>query len=133
MKARQVAPGFSSVYALGMMEQIRVIERGADGLWGDWQPANANARRIVHGGDVVAAIGLDDRVSVLQRSPRLPWHTWDLKAAELSLTHLDDGGPALFASEPDGRLWHTWKHSPAGALDSLDSAGRSLQARSRRR
>ena len=29
MKARQVSAAFSSVYAIGMIDQVRVIERGA--------------------------------------------------------------------------------------------------------
>src|ERR671916_3232601 len=107
MKARQLSVSRTSVYALGMIDQLRYIERGADGFWGRWQATGANARRIVHAGPVVARIGLDDRVAAWQRSPREPWQTWDLAAFELAATRLPDGAPALFAGDASDPGGHT--------------------------
>jgi hypothetical protein len=45
MKARQIAPALTSVFAIDHEGQIRVIERGTDGLWGRWQPTGIAASR----------------------------------------------------------------------------------------
>ena len=112
MKARQITSALGSVYALGMIDQLRYIERGDDGFWGTWQATGVNAKRIVHAGDVIARIGLDDRVSAWQRMPRGSWQTWDLQAAELIATRLPGGAPVLFAADLERRAWYTWKPSP---------------------
>src|SRR5712691_10420993 len=101
MKALQLAVSPDSVYALGMIDQVRCVERGVDGFWGRWQGTGANAKRIVHGGNVIARIGLDDRVSAFQRSPRGSWFTWDLRATELAAAHTSKGAPTLFATADD--------------------------------
>ena len=115
MKARQIAPALSSVYALGMIDQLRYIERGEDGFWGEWHSTGANARLVVHAGDVVGRIGLDGRVSACQRAPSRPWVTWDLQATELAATRLPGGPPVLFAADGERKAWHTWKAAPHAA------------------
>ena len=113
MKARQIAIAPNSVYALGPADEVRSIERGADGLWGRWQATGGSAKSIVHGGQVIATIGLDDRVSALQLTPRLPWFTWDIQATELTVAHLPDGAPVLFAVDGDDLMWYAWKPTPS--------------------
>jgi hypothetical protein len=131
MKARQIAPALSSVYALGMIDQLRCIERGEDGFWGKWQSTGANAAHVVHGGDIVARIDLDGRVSALQRSPGRPWFTWDLRAVELAATRLPDGPPVLFAADAERRAWQTWKpapHAPWSPWEPLDGPVEGISA-----
>jgi hypothetical protein len=113
MKARQIAIAPNNVAVLGPAGEVRFIERGADGLWGKWQAAGASAKRIAHGGQVIATIGLDDRVSALQLTPRLPWFTWDFPATDLSVAHLPEGVPVIFAVDGDDLVWHTWKPTPS--------------------
>ena len=112
MKARRIAIALDSVCALGEADELMLIGRGADGLWGRWSATGDIAKDVVHGGPVIARIGLDDRVSALQRTPRLPWVTWDLQATELTTARLADGAPALFAVGRDGAVWHTRKPAP---------------------
>jgi hypothetical protein len=113
MKARQIAIALKNVCALGPVDEVRFIERGADGLWGNWQATGASARSIAHGGQVIAKIDVDDRVSVLQVTPRLPWFTWDIQATELTVAHLPDGAPVLVVVDGDDLAWHTWKPTPS--------------------
>ena len=115
MKARQISSALSSVYALGMIDQLRYIERASDGFWGSWQSTGVNAKRILHAGDVIARIGLDDRVSAWQRMPRAAWQHWDLEVAELTATRLPGGAPVLFAADREQQAWYTWKPSPQEA------------------
>jgi hypothetical protein len=131
MKARQLAIAVHSVYALDPHGGVVFIERDADGLWGPWQDAGAEARQIVHAGDVVARIGPDGGVSALQRSPRLPWHDLDLEADALAATRLPDGAPALFATDRDNLVWYTWKPTPGSpwiAWQSLAGFATDLRA-----
>jgi hypothetical protein len=113
MKARQIAIALRNVFALGPTGEVRFIQRGEDGLWEAWQGTDASAKGIVHGGQVIATIGLDDRVSALQLTPRLPWVTWDVQASELTVAHLPDGAPVLFAVDADDMVWHAWKPTPS--------------------
>ena len=131
MKARQIAIALDSVYALGEANELRHIDRGADGLWGRWAASGATAKKIVHGGPVIARIGLDDRVSALQRTPELPWVTWDLTATELTAAHLPEGAPAFFAVGRDRMVWHAWKPAPDAPWvewRSLDGTLRGIAA-----
>lgn len=123
MKARQIAPAFTNVYAIGPIDQVRFIERDPDGFWGEWRVTHAIAQRLVNAGEIVARIGLDQRVSALQRTPPLPWHTWELQAHELAATHLPDGAPALFATDTDSTVWHTWKSTPAAPWSEWQALG----------
>jgi hypothetical protein len=113
MKARQIAIAPNNVYALGPADEVSFIERGADGLWGRWQATGGSAKSIVHGGQVIATIGLDDRLSAFQLTPRLPGFTWDIQATELTVAHLPDGAPVLFAVDGDDLMWYAWKPTPS--------------------
>jgi hypothetical protein len=113
MKARQIAIARKSVYALGPTDEVRLIERGVDGLWGGWQGTGESAKTIVHGGQVIARIGIDDRVSALQVTPRLPWLTWDIQGTELAVAHLPGGAPVLIVVDGDHLAWHAWKPTPS--------------------
>jgi hypothetical protein len=113
MKARQIAISLKSVYALGPTDEVKLIERGADGLWGSWQATGESAKTIVNGGQVIARIGIDDRVSALQVTPRLPWLTWDIQGTELAVAHLPDGAPVLIVVDGDDLAWHAWKPTPS--------------------
>jgi hypothetical protein len=113
MKARQIAIALKNVYALGLGDEVCFIERGADGLWGDWQATGERAKAIVHGGQVVARIGADDRVSAFQITPRLPWVTWDIQGTELAVAHLPDGAPVLIVVDSDDLAWYAWKPTPS--------------------
>jgi hypothetical protein len=113
MKARQIATALHSVYAVDLQDRIRFIERDPEGFWGPWQDAGADAGQIVHHGDVIARIGPDHQVSALQRASQLPWLNLDLQARELAVTRMPDGAPALFASDGDHAVWHTWTPAPA--------------------
>jgi hypothetical protein len=113
MKARQIAIARKSVYALGPTDEVRLIERGVDGLWGGWQGTGESAKTIVHGGQVIARIGIDDRVSALQVTPRLPWLTWDIQGTELTVAHLPGGAPVLIVVDGDHLAWHAWKPTPS--------------------
>ena len=62
MKARQIAIALKSVYALGPTDEVRLIERGADGLWGSWQATGESAKTIVHGGQVIGRASCRERV-----------------------------------------------------------------------
>ena len=123
MKARQLSTAHTSVYALGMIDQLRVIERSQDGLWGRWLATGVHAKHVAHAGDVVARIGLDDRVAAMQRTPRRPWTTWDLHATEIVATRLADGAPALFAADATGRVWHALKPSPRAPWTNWELLG----------
>jgi hypothetical protein len=123
MKARQLSISLNSVFAIGMIDQLRFIERGADGFWGRWQVTGTNATRIAHTGDVVARIGLDGRVGAWQRAPREPWHTWDLEAVDLTAARLAKGAPALFAGDAEGCVWHTTKAAPREAWPPWEPLG----------
>ena len=112
MKARQIATARTSVYALALDDRIHTITRGPDGLWGSWEGTAEQARHIVHGGDVVARIGRDGRVSVQQAASGSSWSCLDLEALHLAATRLPSGAPALFASDSDHLVWHTWKPTP---------------------
>jgi hypothetical protein len=120
MKALQLAVSPDSVYALGMIDQVRCIERGVDGFWRAWQNTGAKAKRVVHGGGVIARIGLDDRVSAFQRRPPGTRVTWDLRATELVAAHTSKGAPALFATADD-RVWHAWKSTPSSPWSEWES------------
>jgi hypothetical protein len=113
MKARQIAIALKNVHAIGLGDEVKFIERGADGLWGKWQDSGETAKRIVHGGQVIARIGVDDRVSVLQVTPRLPWFSWDIQAAELTVAHLPDGAPVLVVVDGDDLAWYARKPTPS--------------------
>jgi hypothetical protein len=113
MKARQIAIARKSVCALGPTDEVRLIERGVDGLWGGWQGTGESAKTIVHGGQVIARIGIDDRVSALQVTPRLPWLTWDIQGTELAVAHLPGGAPVLIVVDGDHLAWHAWKPTPS--------------------
>jgi hypothetical protein len=113
MKARQVATAVHSVYVLDPQHRVHLIERTPDGMWGPWQDLGAEATRIVHAGGVLARIGRDGRVSALQRSAQQPWVDLELEARALAATRQPGGAPALFASDDDQRVWHTWKPTPA--------------------
>lgn len=123
MKARQIAPAFTSVFAIEPTGQVNFIERGAGGLWNGWQTTGTDARQIVHAGHVVARIGLDGRVSAWQRSPHLPWLTWDFEAAELTAAHLPGGAPVLFATDGDHSVWHAWKPLPTSPWSEWEPLG----------
>ena len=110
MKARHISISFASVYALGLLDQVRVIRRGPDGFWGPWQATGVNAKRLVHAGTVMALIGLDDRVAIYEQLPGRVQHSWDFQASELSVVALPRGGGALFALSA-GRVWHASKPS----------------------
>lgn len=112
MKARQIAIAPGSVYAIGPLDQVRSIERGEDGLWGDWQATAATAKEIVHGGEVIGIVEPDGSVSAFQRVGKPCWFTWVLKATELSAVHLPGVGPVLFATAPGGMVWCARKHTP---------------------
>ena len=112
MKARQIAPAFASVFAIDQEGQVRLIERGADGLWGRWQATGNSATRVVHAGTVVATLGADQRISALQRTAGGSWVTWDRRAVEVCATHVPGRGPLLFANDGEA-VWHTWKAAPA--------------------
>ncbi len=123
MKARQVAIALDNVYAVTPTGEVTFIERGADGLWGEWQSAGASARSIAHGGQVVAGIGLDGRVAALQRTPRLPWFFWDLHATEVATAHLSDGAPVLCVVGADDLAWYTWKPTPSSPWSDWQPLG----------
>ena len=113
MIARQIVIAPGSVYARGPNDQVRFIERGPEGLWGQWQATAASAAVMVHGGDIVGLIGLDRRVSALQRAPMSTWSTWDLQANEIATAHLQGVGPALFARGNDGMVSYACKSAPS--------------------
>lgn len=113
MKARQIAIALNNVYALGPANEVRFIERGADGLWESWQATGTSAKTIVHGGQVLASIGVDDRVSALQVVPRLPWFTWDIQATEVTVARLPEGAPVLVVVDGDDLAWYAWKPTPS--------------------
>jgi hypothetical protein len=113
MKARQIAIALKNVYALGPNDEVCFIERGVDGLWGEWQGTGESAKAIVHGGQVVGRIGVDDRVSAFQVTPRLPWVTWDIQGTELAVAHLSDGAPVLIVVDGDDLAWYCWKPTPS--------------------
>ena len=110
MKARQLSISFGSVYALGLLDQVRLIRRGPDGFWGPWEATGVNAKHLVHTGTVIALIGLDDRVAIYDQLPGRLRHTWDFQASELKVVPLPRGGGALFALS-GGRVWRAWKAS----------------------
>ena len=105
MKARHLSISFASIYALGMLDQVRVIRRGPDGFWGPWEATGVNAKRLVHAGTVIALIGLDDRVAIFDELPGRVRHTWDFLASDLRVAAFPRGGGALFALSA-GRVWH---------------------------
>src|SRR6476620_7697943 len=82
MTARPIAPALTSVFAIDHEGQIRIIERGTDGLWGRWQPTGIAASRVVHAGTVVASLGPDRRISALPRTAGGSWVTWERQARE---------------------------------------------------
>jgi hypothetical protein len=122
MKARQLSVSFASVYALGLLDQARLIRRGPDGFWGPWEATGVNAKRLVHAGTVVAVIGLDDRVAVYDQLPGRVRHTWDFQASELSVAPLPRGGAVLFALSA-GRVWWAWKPSLLGPWTDWEPLG----------
>src|SRR4051794_35967230 len=122
MKARQLAPGFTSVYALGLLDQVRVIRRGVDGFWGAWEPTGVNAKRVVHAGGLTVLIGLGDRIAVYDELPGRPQLTWDRQASELCVVPLPRGGGAFFALSA-GRIWHARRSSTTAPWSSWDSLG----------
>ena len=99
MKARHLSASFASVYALGLLDQVRVIRRGPDGFWGEWEPTGVNAKRVVHARGLTALIGLDDRVAVYDGLPGRPRFTWDFQASELSFVPLPRGGGGFACCE----------------------------------
>ena len=131
MKAKQVAPGSKSVYVIGSLDDVRVIERGDDGLWGRWQPTTVAAKSLVNGGSVIATIGPGDRASVFERGIWQPARTFDLEARALAITHVPGRGPFLLVADRAG-VWATWKQNHAapwlswtglrGAMHELDAA-----------
>ncbi|HUR94355.1 MAG TPA: hypothetical protein VMY76_07215 [Gemmatimonadales bacterium] len=131
MKVRQVASALSSVYAVGLADELKLIDRRLDGRWGPWKAAEVSAREIVNLGTVVAGLGTDGRVVALQRQPSHGWHSFDLKARELCATYIPSRGPALFAGDGE-RAWCTSKDSPStpwrdwtdlgGPIAGLDAA-----------
>ncbi len=130
MKARHLSISFASVYALGLLDQVRVIRRGPDGFWGPWEATGVNAKRLVHAGTVTALIGLDDRVAIYDQLPGRVQHTWDFQASELSVVALPRGGGALFALSA-GQVWHASKPSvlaPWSTWEPLGGAADRLAA-----
>jgi hypothetical protein len=122
MKARQLSVSFASVYALGLLDQVRLIRRGPDGFWGPWEATGVNAKRLVHAGTVVAVIGLDDRVAVYDQLPGRVRHAWDFQASELRVAPLPRGGAVLFALSA-GRVWWAWKPSVLGPWSEWEPLG----------
>jgi hypothetical protein len=119
MKAHQIAPALTSVFAIDHEGQIRLIERGTDGLWGRWQPTGIAASRIVHGGTVVASLGPDHRISALQRTAGGSWVTWERQARELCAVHVPGRGPLILANDGDA-VWLAWKASPVSSWNEWE-------------
>lgn len=122
MKARQLATSFASAYALGLLDQVRVIRRGPDGFWGAWEATGVNAKRVVHGRGFVALIGLDDRIAIYDELPGRPRLTWDFQASELSYVPLPHEGGALFALSA-GRIWQARKSSATAPWSNWEWLG----------
>ncbi|HKU60753.1 MAG TPA: hypothetical protein VJQ44_05995 [Gemmatimonadales bacterium] len=110
MKARHLSTSFATIYALGLLDQVRVIRRGPDGFWGPWAATGSNAKRLVQAGPVTAVIGVDDRVAIYDQLPGRARHTWDFQASDLSAAGLSRGGSVLLASA-GGRVWGTERDS----------------------
>jgi hypothetical protein len=122
MKARHLSVSFGSVYALGLLDQVRLIRRGPDGFWGPWEATGVNAKHLVHAGTVIALIGLDDRVAVYDQLPGRVRHTWNFQASDLRVAALPRGGGALFALSA-GRVWWAWKPSVLGPWSDWEPLG----------
>jgi hypothetical protein len=112
MRARPIAPAFTSVYAVSRSIRLQLIERGPDGFWGPWRATGTPATRAVHLGSVVAVLGPDGRVSAQQRHPAGEWHTWTRPMRELAATYIPGRGPVVFAVDGES-VWHAWKESPS--------------------
>ena len=119
MKARHISISFASVYALGLLDQVRLIRRGPDGFWGPWQATGVNAKRLVHAGTVTALIGLDDRVAIYERLPGRVQHSWDFQASELASWRFRAGAARCSRCRPGRYGTHRSRRcSPSGALGS---------------
>ena len=103
MKARQIAASFQQrLRHRPSDDQVRLIERGPDGLWGRWRDRGSRRpSRSSMAGSVVATIGPDDRVSVLRAQAGR--HLVRPGTARLDEVSVDPRartqGPVLFAAD----------------------------------
>ena len=130
MKARHIAPGRNSLYAIDHADELWVIKRNEDGQWDRWQRTSVNATGVVHGGSVLVTLDTSSRVSVLQLGSGAGGRIWDRHASEIVALHTPAQGPMVFAVDRDIG-WRTSKHSPTAPWSEWESLGgpvRGLQA-----